>query len=75
MHSSSGGGGITTCEPKVDVEKENDKVAVLLHQQRLNTSSNDPSDTSGFKAAFMASLNDHNGLAGNIEDYDRPIYP
>jgi hypothetical protein len=40
----------------------------LLREQRLNTTSNDPSDTPGFNAACMASLNDHTSWAGNIDD-------
>jgi hypothetical protein len=40
----------------------------LLYQQRLNATSNDPNDMSGFNAAFMASLNDHTAWAGNIDD-------
>jgi hypothetical protein len=50
---------ITICETKVEVKEEEDKVAVLLRQQRLNASSDDPIDTPRFDAAFMASLNDH----------------
>jgi hypothetical protein len=40
----------------VKEEEERDKVAALLHEQRLNATSDDPSE---FNVAFMASLNDH----------------
>jgi hypothetical protein len=49
-------------------EEEQDKVAALLRQQRLNATSNDRSDTSGFNAAFMALLNDHTAWAGYVDD-------
>jgi hypothetical protein len=49
-------------------EEEGDKVAALLRDQRLNATSDDASDTSGFNAAFMASLNDHTAWAGNVDD-------
>jgi hypothetical protein len=55
-------------EQKVEVKEEDDKVAVLLNRKRLNTTSDDPSDTSGFNTAFMASLNDHTAWVGNIDD-------
>jgi hypothetical protein len=52
----------------VEVKEEEDNVAVLLHQQRLNATIDDPSDTPRFNAVFMASLNDHSTWAGNIDD-------
>jgi hypothetical protein len=55
-HRLHSGAGITIRELKVEVkeeEKERDKVAALLREQRLNATS----DTPGFNAAFMASLN------------------
>jgi hypothetical protein len=62
------GGGIMIREPKVEVKEDDDKVAVLLYQQRLNATNNDPNDMLGFNAAFMASLNNHTAWAGNIDD-------
>jgi hypothetical protein len=61
------GGGIAFCETKVEVkeeEEERDRVAALLREQRLNATSDDPSDTPRFNAAFMSSLNDHTAWAG-----------
>jgi hypothetical protein len=52
----------------VKEEEMEDKVAVLLYRKHLNTTSNDPSETSGLNAAFMASLNNHTSWAGNIDD-------
>jgi hypothetical protein len=49
-------------------EEEGDKVAALLRDQRLNATSDDASNTPGFNAAFMASLNDHTAWAGNVDD-------
>jgi hypothetical protein len=49
-------------------DEEGDKVAALLRDQRLNATSDDASDTPGFNAAFMASLNDHTAWAGNVDD-------
>jgi hypothetical protein len=65
LHSNC---NITMRETKVKVREEDDKVAVLLRQQRLNASRDYPSDMPGFNAVFMASLNDHNVWAGNIDD-------
>jgi hypothetical protein len=55
------GDDIMICEPKVKLkeEEERDKVAVLLSEQRLNATSDDPNDTLGFNVVFMVSLNDH----------------
>jgi hypothetical protein len=49
-------------------EEERDKVSALLREQRLNATSDDSNDTSGFNAAFMASLNNHTAWTGNIDD-------
>jgi hypothetical protein len=48
--------------------EEDDEVVLLLHQQCINASSDDPSDTPGYTAVFMALLNDHTAWAGNIDD-------
>jgi hypothetical protein len=63
-------GDITIREPKVKVkeEKEQDKVVALPRQQRLNTISDDPSDTPGFNTTFMALLIDYTAWARNIDD-------
>jgi hypothetical protein len=56
-------------DAKVEVnEEQKNKVSTVLHQQRLNASSDDTSDKLGYNTVFMTSLNDHTAWAGNIDN-------